>query len=964
MSHPHADRNLLLGILAMQMDFVSRDALIAAMNAWVLNKARSLGEVLQEQGALVSDTRSLLDALVDKHLSLHGDDPARSLAALSSIASAREDLRHVPDAEVQASLAHVAAAPDTRNPNADPYATRSFVAGESTSVGARFRILRPHAKGGLGEVFIASDEELHREVALKEIQGRHAHHPDSRARFLMEAEITGGLEHPGIVPVYGLGTYADGRPFYAMRFIRGDSLQQAVERFHRAEVPNRDPGERILALRGLLRRFIDVCNAVAYAHSRGILHRDLKPGNIMLGPYGETLVVDWGLAKPIGRAECNTDTGEATLRPSGSGDSNQTRMGEAIGTPAYMPPEQAAGQISLLGPASDVYSLGATLYHLLTGQAPFQGNDAGSVLQKVQQGDFSPPRQINALAPPALEVVCLKAMRIEATSRYQSPRELADDVEHWLADEPVSAYRESRWMQLSRWGRRHRTLVTSAAVLTVTAVIALTAGIILLGQKQVEVVRERNAAREARDHAQSLGKFYEDHVLAAARPKGWSGGAGKDITLKEALDQAVPKIDEAFVDQPEREAAVRHTLGMTYFYLGRFESAAPFLKKAHTLRLDTLGPEHPDVLTSLDSLAMVRWKQDKTQEAIALAHEVLQTRQLTLGDEHQETLWAQLHLVDYLYSDNQFEEAERLVREAIDRCERQLGNSHHQTAYGYHDLALILNTKRQYDQAVALDRKALQGRRNSLGPDHPETLRSMHNLAWSLRNAGNLDEAESQFRQALKVQQRVLGSDHMETLWSESGLGNLLAERGSFDEAESLLRSCFETQRRVLGPEHSDTLERGLSYLAALLEKRGKTDEAEKLYREMLATQRRRLPASHPDISYALINLGSLLSDTGRPAEAEPLLRECLLIREQHLDPGNWRIATARSILGICFARQKKFASAEPLVVSSYEAIVKDAKAPPKRIAESFGRLIELYETWGKPEKTELWKKKRPADGK
>jgi serine/threonine protein kinase len=161
-------------------------------------------------------------------------------------------------------------------------------------------VLRPHARGGLGEVFVARDQELHREVALKEIQARHDD-PRSRSRFLLEAEVTGGLEHPGVVPVYGLGAYPDGRPFYAMRLIKGDSLKEAIGRFHQADVPGRDPGERRLALRGLLRRFVDVCNAVAYAHSRGVLHRDLKPSNVMLGPYGETLVVDWGLAKVVGR---------------------------------------------------------------------------------------------------------------------------------------------------------------------------------------------------------------------------------------------------------------------------------------------------------------------------------------------------------------------------------------------------------------------------------------------------------------------------------------------------------------------------------------------------------------------------------------------------------------------------------------------------------------------------------------
>ena len=167
--------------------------------------------------------------------------------------------------------------------------------------GERYVILRPHAKGGVGEVFVALDAELKREVALKEIQPHRADDLPSRARFLQEAEITAGLEHPGVVPIYGLGTHPDGRPYYAMRFIRGDSLLEAIHRFHTGNDASSTPAQRSLALRGLLRRFLDVCNAIAYAHSRGVLHRDIKPGNIMLGRYGETLVVDWDLGQLAGQ---------------------------------------------------------------------------------------------------------------------------------------------------------------------------------------------------------------------------------------------------------------------------------------------------------------------------------------------------------------------------------------------------------------------------------------------------------------------------------------------------------------------------------------------------------------------------------------------------------------------------------------------------------------------------------------
>ena len=262
--------------------------------------------------------------------------------------------------------------------------------GAATSDGQRFRILRPHARGGLGEVFVALDAELHREVALKQILGKHADDAVSRERFVAEAEITGGLEHPGVVPVYGLGTYAGGRPYYAMRFIKGESLKEAIGSFHADDTLESNSGRRSLELRKLLRRILDVCNAVDYAHSRGVIHRDLKPANIILGKHGETLVVDWGLAKAVGRAD--PSVGEQTIAPA-SGRSSDTLPGSALGTPSYMSPEQASGELDRIGPRSDVYSLGATLYSVLTGRPPFDGDDVGETLRQVQAGDFRAPRR-------------------------------------------------------------------------------------------------------------------------------------------------------------------------------------------------------------------------------------------------------------------------------------------------------------------------------------------------------------------------------------------------------------------------------------------------------------------------------------------------------------------------------------------------------------------------------------------
>jgi WD40 repeat protein/tRNA A-37 threonylcarbamoyl transferase component Bud32 len=535
MTQPATDRNLLFGILALQMDFIGRDDLIAAMNAWVLDKDKSLGQVLTGQGAIRPADHALLEALVQRHLALHQEDPQRSLAALGSVETVRQHLEQVADADVQASLAQATVS----QVEVDSNATTRYAPPGGLPAHARFQVLRPYARGGLGEVFVALDQELHREVALKEIQEKHADNPESRARFLLEAEITGGLEHPGIVPVYGLGKYADGRPFYAMRLIRGHSLKEAIERFHQADGPAREPGERSLALRALLRRFIDACNAMAYAHSRGVLHRDLKPSNIMLGPYGETLVVDWGLAKLLGQPDAVEPTPEGVLHPAPASGVSPTQLGSTLGTPPYMSPEQAAGRHDRLGPATDVYSLGATLYCLLTGRPPFEGPDRGEVLRKVQEGDFRPPRRVKQSVPQALEAVCLKAMALSPEDRYAGPRELADEVEHWLADEPVAACPEPLPVRARRWLKTHRTVVAASVAAVVVGVVGLVVATVLLAGANDRLATanagERKAKEQALANEKDAERRREEAVTARGVAEEEKGKARKELLRAEWL---------------------------------------------------------------------------------------------------------------------------------------------------------------------------------------------------------------------------------------------------------------------------------------------------------------------------------------------------------------------------------------------------------------------------------------------
>ena len=302
------------------------------------------------------------------------------------------------------------------------------------------------------------------------------------------------MEHPGIVPVYGLGTYADGRPFYAMRFIRGDSLKEAVDRFHADATLRSDPGRRSLELRELLRRFVDVCNAIDYAHSRGVLHRDIKPGNIIVGKHGETLVVDWGLAKAVGpgralRRRRRADAG-AELRQRLGRDPAGQRPGDS----GLHEPGAGRGGPGTARAHSDVYSLGATLYYLLTGRPPVAG-DVDEVIRAVQRGEFRPPRQVDATVDRALEAVCLKAMAHRPSDRYASPRAMAEDVERWMADEPVTAWREPIARRARRWARRNRTAVATAAVAMLAGMLGLSAVLVVQTRAKADIARRWPARR-------------------------------------------------------------------------------------------------------------------------------------------------------------------------------------------------------------------------------------------------------------------------------------------------------------------------------------------------------------------------------------------------------------------------------------------------------------------------------------
>ncbi|WP_165248378.1 serine/threonine-protein kinase [Paludisphaera soli] len=550
------DEQVLGTVLAGLTGAISRESAASLLASWSIAPGNSLVAMLREAGGLDEDRMRALANLASAHYEAHGRDLERSLAAWNVATIPIDGSRAVDPTSMLTTLAEGglgATAP--AGPGRHP-------------LDERYELIRIHAKGGIGQVWKARDRQLQREVALKELQPRLADREDLRGRFLLEAEITGKLEHPGIVPVYSLGEDEAGRPFYAMRFVQGDSLSAAIREFHKArkqaEAAGSPPEQAWgVEFRQLLRRFLGACETLEYAHSKGVIHRDLKPGNIMVGPYGETLVVDWGLAKVVGTGEAGEvpPSGEGSWTPSGSG----TSPGDWIGTPSYMSPEQARGDLDRVGPKSDVYSLGATLYELLTGEPPFRGPDHHMIIVAVLRGSPSPRDAVRSI-PPALESICLKAMALKRGDRYASAKALARDVENWLADEPVAAYPEGRRERLSRWIRRHRTwaYATAAALLGVSLIATAAAFAINRAWRNERVAR--GEAETSFDQAQ---RAVDEYFTQVSQDTLLREGDSVDLRrLRGELLGTALKYYEGFLVERRDDPRLRRRLAAAYHNVG------------------------------------------------------------------------------------------------------------------------------------------------------------------------------------------------------------------------------------------------------------------------------------------------------------------------------------------------------------------------------------------------------------
>jgi serine/threonine-protein kinase len=509
------DRNLLFGVLALRADLLDKDRFAEACSAWAARQKTPLADLLVGRGWLTAEQRGRVEVLLDRELAnRQGDgDAVRPEVTTDYV---RQSLAATTDSENLQSLDGSSAPPT-------PGLVLLSTSGHGSELRDRYTLTRLHATGGIGRVWLARDPRLGRDVALKELRPERAGRPEAWARFLREAQITGQLEHPGIVPIYEVGQRPDDQaPFYTMRFVRGRTLAEAAAAYHARLGRNE---ARPSDLRELVVAFVGVCNAVAYAHSRGVLHRDLKPPNVVLGDFGEVIVLDWGLARLTGQA--GPDDNPAGPQVESGAGVEATAEGRVLGTPGYMAPEQAEGRPDRLGPATDVYGLGAILYEILTGRPPFTGTITLEILRRVAHEPPAPPRSLSAGVPRPLEAVCLKALEKTPEQRYGTAKELATEVQQWLADEPVAAYREPLTVRAGRWVKHHRLLVTSIAAAVLVAVAGLGVVLVLQARSNRELAAANRQLSEANEREQARFDLALDAVRA------FHTGVSHDVLLKQ-----------------------------------------------------------------------------------------------------------------------------------------------------------------------------------------------------------------------------------------------------------------------------------------------------------------------------------------------------------------------------------------------------------------------------------------------
>ncbi|MFO1078274.1 MAG: serine/threonine-protein kinase [Planctomycetota bacterium] len=761
--------------------------------------------------------------------------------------------------------------------------------GARSDFGSRYVVEAEVGRGGMGAVFRAQDKRLDRSLAMKVILGQADANRSGRApavsphllqRFLKEARITGRLEHPGIVPVHEVGVDAAGCAYFTMKLVKGRTL---------AEVLARSSSRGAEWSRSRVLQVIQrVCEALAYAHEQGVVHRDLKPQNVMVGDFGEVYVMDWGLARCVGEAP------ESGANDVASPDfAGLTHDGAIVGTPAYMPPEQAAGRLNEVGPHSDVYAIGAMLYEMIAGHPPYCGpeedQEGSNLVRRIAHGP--PVKLATRSAPPELVAICERAMAHEWCERYATVGALASELGAFLDGRVVRAYASGTWAELVKWVQRNRGLA-AAAVVALVAIVGGSIGSLVSAQaasdraEETAVIASFQQQQLSRIDVEGMGTRLRRRILDAAEPSlreaaehSLDAVSFPDIaraTLQDAVfHPALSAIDKGFANRPVVRASLLDAAANAMRELGLVDEALAPQREAFELRRTHLGEAARETLTSWNDLGGVHLMRGEFDEAERCFRAALEMCSRSYGADDVDTASLSLSLGVLLASKGAVGEAEKCMRNALRVYRLVHGQRHHETLGAINCLGGLCLECERYDEAWALLAEALEGFRETLGPTAVDTLVVLNNQANLLHQMGDLREALAVAREAAQGFRESRGLDDPMTLNAIDSEAVLCFDAGDLDRSELLHHEVLAARRRVLGSAHVDTIA-SLLGVARCQRERGQFEEAATAFRAAMATALRAHGEGDRTTLRAMHALAMTEHELGHDDVANDLLRRCI----------------------------------------------------------------------------------------
>jgi non-specific serine/threonine protein kinase/serine/threonine-protein kinase len=812
-----------------------------------------------------------------------------------------------------------------------------------------YRLLRRLGTGGMGEVFEAEQTEpIRRRVAVKVIkQGM-----DTRAvvaRFEAERQALAMMDHPGIARVHQAGATERGRPFFAMEYVDGEPITDYCDR-------------RRLGTRARLELFVRVCEGVQHAHQKAVIHRDLKPTNILVTEVdGEPLpkIIDFGVAKAM-------DQGLA-------GTTLLTELGQMVGTPAYMSPEQAGASGADIDTRTDVYALGVVLYELLVGERPFEQDMREATHEVIRRiiceqdpqrpslristlGDAScglaaardsAPRRLRSELRGDLDWITMKALEKERTRRYETVNGLAADLRRHLNDDPVSAGPPTASYRAAKFVRRHRAGVSIAAV----AVVALTAFAAFSTFQARAIARERDRAEAAGARAEAMNAFLAG-TLASADP--WSG-SGREVTVVQAVDAARERIATDFAGQPELEAAMRTVLGQTYLGLGELAPATEQIERALEIRRGMAAAAPREMGLLLVTEAGLRRDAADPDAALASAATAARIFRDDPSARPADLLLAYHHEARNLLDTRRYAAAESVLTLCEVVAPRVTGEQRILVAEN-HSLRADLLRERDGDAAAAdsLSRVALATAR-AIDPDHAVLTQYLNNAAQYRSESGDLEGALADFDAALALYEQSFGTDHPEYATCLENRGGVLYRLGRPDETFAALEQVRDIRQRNLGPDHIDVVRTSLN-MGTVASLAGDHERALAIFAELEPALIAARGTEHPDVLAVRRNEGTALRGLGRLEEARDVFAEATALAERLFGADDPRTGVARGDLGLMLFSTGDHAAAEPQLVASFEALL--ARLGPEHPATRKGaeNLVAFYEETRRPDAAETYR--------